>query len=103
MRNEKLTMQNGPEGTDHGDAGGAGTKPPRVVRVVYVKPRRGGVECPECGEHARVARTMPVDDGWRIRYFKCERCGWTGKTVSEEAEEGAATAPMENGQRTTDN
>jgi len=63
----------------------AGT--PRVVRVVYVRPAPGGVECLECGGRARVVRTMPVERGVRVRYVKCG-CGWTGKAVEEAGGEG---------------
>lgn len=48
--------------------------------VKYEKPRRGGANCPKCGQWCAVWRTMPPEQTCRVRYHRCD-CGRTFKSV----------------------
>lgn len=45
----------------------------------------GGAACPECGKpKARVRRTLPWEDGVRVRYHDCQHCGCRFKSLEED-------------------
>lgn len=60
----------------------------------YQAPVRGGARCEECGALVAAYRRMPVDGGVRVRYHRCEACGWKGKSV-EKIDSPAANVPHE--------
>jgi hypothetical protein len=50
--------------------------------VTYQTPIIGGATCPKCGYHPwKVTRTLPADNGPRIRHHKCAKCGHMGKST----------------------
>lgn len=60
----------------------------------YQAPVRGGARCEVCGALVAAYRRMPVDGGVRVRYHRCEACGWKGKSV-EKVDSGQLTVDSE--------
>ena len=57
----------------------------KEIRGATYDRRAGGAPCPECGEpKARVRRTLPWEDGVRVRYHDCQRCGVRFKSLEED-------------------
>lgn len=43
-----------------------------------------GVACPCCNQRARVTSSLPWESGVKVRYHKCDFCGWKGKSTQSE-------------------
>ena len=79
-----------------------------TVEIVKVKEVRGatydrqagGAACPNCGEpRARVKRTLPWEDGVRVRYHDCQRCGTRFKSLEEDRAPAPEPGPAARGFR----
>jgi len=48
---------------------------------------QGGAKCPRCGKFPVRVVSAPKQTSPRVRYHKCEQCGWNGKSIEDKHDE----------------